>query len=448
MVQQTDDIAAILYTDLVGYAHASDPERTVSIAYDNQTRQLVETLTQQHGGHWLQALGDSAVCTFDSAVRAMQCAMEIQQRMADECDIRPRIGIHVGDVVFHANDVGTNAFFDAVNVAARVQALAESGGICISGRAHEELSAHHSMLDFDDLGEVTLEDVDAPVRVHRIKLPDTSEESREDVPAAFSEPSHPRPGQRDSRVPLISIAVLLAIALAIAVGWWFTASETTEPVADDGDAGVEVANETAEESGAEVATGDAAESSPGAVEESEAGSETDLEVSQQELELAAFGAVRDRLRNLPRRSTPPAAGRNDFSARVWTIPDPVKDNAVYHIGIEADCSCNALLFSIDGSSDAISLLFPNPFHTDGTIRGGQVQKIPSADEWILRAVGGEGIDEIVLIVADSALEFGGGDEVWSATPEQTGRVAELDQLLEKIGTLAWDSAAAPLQIVR
>ncbi len=445
MDQNTGDIVAILYTDVVGYAHVSDPERTVPIAYDEQTRNLVQSLTQQHGGNWLQALGDAAVCTFGSGVAAMQCAMEIQQRMAEECEIRPRIGIHAGDVVFQPTDVGTNEFFDAVNIAARVQALADHGGICITGRAHEELRSNQALLDFDDLGEVTLDDVDTPIQVHRIKLPASPVELSD-----FS-PVRERPAERRSLLPMVVVGV--AVLLAVAVAWLLTSSSPDEgellsdATLDSGqdsapDAVLDAALDAAPDSVLDPALEDAQ------VSDSSLDGSAVPEISLDAQQAAAFSAVRERLRSLHVNTAVGSAGRSDFSPRVWTIPDPVKDNSLYHIGIEANCNCNVLLFAIDGSADVISLLYPNPFDSEGSIQSGGVIKVPSSEQWMLRAVGGEGIDEIVLLVVDSPIEFGlSSDEAWSATPDEPERAAELETLLEAIETLGWDGAAAPLQII-
>ena len=411
MAGDTRKIVAILFTDVVGYAHVSDPERTAPIAHDEATRDLVRSLTAQHKGDWLQEVGDAVVCTFDTAIAAMQCALEIQQGIAEEFEFRPRIGIHVGDRVFRKTDIGTEEFGDAVNVATRVQELSERGGICITGRVFEELRSNQAFLDFESLGETTLKNVDAPTQVYRIKLP-----MKPVTLSEFKTARDRRPEEKRSMLPTIVISV--AVLLALGLGWLLVSStpEDTEPAEDD----VAITEST----GAETVP----DSAPIQTQ------------SEEELRAAAFQGVKEKLLNLE--------GVGDFAARVWTIPDPVKDNAVYRLGIEADCACTALLFTINGSEDEISLLYPNPFHTDGSIQAGEVLKVPSSNEFFLRAVGGEGIDEMKLIVVDRPLSLGASPgETWSATPEQAERVAELETLLATIGTLDWDSASAPLQII-
>ncbi len=414
MAADNRKIVAILFSDVVGYAHVSDPEKTAPILHDEATRKLVRSLTQQYGGDWVHEIGDAVVCTFASAVAATQCALEIQQGIAAECEFRPRIGIHVGGVAFRPADIDTNLFSDAVNVAARVQGLSERGGICITGRVHEELRSNQALLDFDDLGEVSLDNVAAPTRVYRIELPMKSVTLSEFIAAKG------RLVEKRSMVPTIVISI--AVLIAVTIGWLLVepAQEVTVERAES--TGIPESNRT--DVGAEIAP----DSAP--VEE----------VSEEEVRAAAFATAREKLRRLD--------GTRDFAARVWTIPDPVKNDAVYHVGIDADCACTALLFAIDGSAHEISLLYPNPFHRDGSIQAGEVLKIPSSGEFSLRAVGGEGIDEMKLIVVDGPLALGVWSGVaWSATPEQTERVAELETFLATIETLEWDSAAAPLQIV-
>lgn len=413
MAQDTDKIVAILFSDVVGYAHVTDPERTVPVVHDEETRNVVRAVTQRHQGEWVQEIGDAVVCTFSSAVKATQCALEIQQVIAEEYEFRPRIGIHVGDLALGAPDAGKDVFGEAVHVATRVQALSERGGICITGRIHEELRSNQAFLDFEDMGEVSLEGVRAPVQVYRVSLPEK--------PVTLSEfaTERERPDEKRSSVPVIVVSC--AVLLALVIGWLLARS------APEGTAHVVEAGGEVESARPEPVAEAVPESAPAP------------QVPEEDLRAADFASVRDRLLGLE--------GKSDFGPRVWTIPDPVKDNTPYRVGIEVDCSCTALLFAIDGSADSISLLYPNPYHLDGSIQAGEVLKIPSSGEWIMRAVGGEGIDTMTLIVVDGSIEFGGADEIWSATPDQPERIAELDALLAKIETLDWDAASAPLQII-
>jgi class 3 adenylate cyclase len=403
-----DKIVAILFSDVVGYAHVTDPEKTAPIVHDEMTRNLVRSLTQQHDGNWIREVGDAVVCTFGSAVAATQCALEIQRGVADASEFRPRIGIHIGDVEQHAADVDTDAFRAVVNVAARVQALSDRGGICITGRVHEELRSNQAALDFDDLGEASLADVEAPTQVYRINLPM--------IPVTLSEFTAARRQVEPTRSRVPMIAISTAVLLTATLGWLLvrSASQDTGPLAD----------------GAEIAQSN----------EADRDIETPDHLSEPEIRAAAFSTVREKLLGLE--------GNSDFDARVWTTPDPVKNDTVYHVEIEAGCTCSALLFAIDGSADEISLLYPNPFHRDGSIRRGQLLKVPASNEFSLRAVGGEGIDVLKLVIVDGPLELGvSAGDAWRAAPEQTARVAELATWLESIEVLDWDSATAPLQII-
>src|SRR5690242_1827465 len=118
-------------------------------------RVITDRLIASHWGRIFNTAGDSILADFASAVDAVQCAIEIQEAIAKENSDRPadqqmrfRIGIHVGDIIVQ----GDNLFGDAVNVAARLEALAEPGGICISGTVQDQIGTKLP-LSFADLGE-------------------------------------------------------------------------------------------------------------------------------------------------------------------------------------------------------------------------------------------------------------------------------------------------------
>ena len=138
------------------------------------------------------------------------------------------------------------------------------------------------------------------------------------------------------------------------------------------------------------------------------------------------------------------------SARVWTIPDPVKDNALYQVGFEAGCDCTSRVFSISGPE--IALIYPNSYQPESTVSDGKRVLIPSTPTrpFKMRAVGGEGIDVLKLLVVEGELGFPvDRSELWVATPEHPDRIEELVGLLDRLegGASRWGVATAPLQIV-
>jgi adenylate cyclase len=133
-------------------------------------RKVISGLIEQHRGHFVNAAGDSVLAEFASVVNAVQCALEIQSTLKSENASLPperqmefRIGINLGDVIVEAEQI----YGDGVNVAARLESLAEPGGICISGTVQEQIG-NKLALRYDDLGEQVVKNIAKPVRVFRV----------------------------------------------------------------------------------------------------------------------------------------------------------------------------------------------------------------------------------------------------------------------------------------
>ena len=164
-------LAAILAADVVGYSRLTEKDETGTLAALRQRREgIIEPLAAQHQGRIVKLMGDGALVEFASAVDAVQCAIELQKRMAEansELPDRPaiilRVGVNLGDVVIDGLDIQG----DGVNVAARLEAMADPGGICISGSVFEQVERHISVA-CDDLGDQTLKNISRPVRVYRV----------------------------------------------------------------------------------------------------------------------------------------------------------------------------------------------------------------------------------------------------------------------------------------
>src|SRR5262245_23846580 len=163
-------LAAILAADIAGYSTlmGADEARTVQDLKGHQA--VVLPMIGQFGGRIIDTAGDGILAEFSSVVNAVECAVAIQritaQRNADVEEARRmrfRIGINQGDVVFD----DTRVYGDGVNVAARLETLAQPGGICISRKVYEEV-AGKMQVAFVDLGEQHLKNIAQPVRVYRI----------------------------------------------------------------------------------------------------------------------------------------------------------------------------------------------------------------------------------------------------------------------------------------
>jgi len=214
-------LTTIMVADVAGYSRlmARDEEGTYArLAALN--RDLVDSATAAHGATLIKKTGDGFLAEFASVVEAMRCAIGIQQGVSERnADLRPdqhiafRIGINLGDVIVEADDI----YGDGVNVAARLEGLAEPGGIVVS-RAVRDHVRDKLQLDFEDLGEQQVKNIARPIRVFRV---------RSKGHANPASPTVRRPRVR--RAALACVAVLAA-AMALAGGWWWT-THPRSPVA-------------------------------------------------------------------------------------------------------------------------------------------------------------------------------------------------------------------------
>src|SRR5580698_9511138 len=135
-------------------------------------RRLIDSQIEQHHGRFVNSAGDSVLAEFASVVEAVNCAVDIQAGLkAENASIPPgrrmelRIGVNLGDVMVE----GAQIYGDGVNVAARLESLAEPGGICISNTVHDQVR-NKLVLSYEDLGAQSVKNIAEPVRVYRVLL--------------------------------------------------------------------------------------------------------------------------------------------------------------------------------------------------------------------------------------------------------------------------------------
>jgi adenylate cyclase len=166
-------LSAILAADVAGYSRLTsiDEEGTHAQLQDH-LRVLVDPKVAEHRGRVVKNTGDGMLAEFSSVLDAVRCAVEIQRRMAErntdiphEKRIEFRIGINIGDIIVDRGDI----FGDGVNVAARLEGIAEPGGICVSGRVLEDVQGKLDIA-FEDAGEQQLKNIVRPVSVFRAKI--------------------------------------------------------------------------------------------------------------------------------------------------------------------------------------------------------------------------------------------------------------------------------------
>ena len=173
----TRRLAAIMFTDMVGYTALTRADEARAMDLRELHSRLLRPIFAKHQGKEVKTMGDSFLVEFESALEATECAVEIQQFLhdynlssAEEGRIRLRIGIHLGDVLHDRNDV----FGDAVNIAARIEPLAEPEGVCLSEQVCAQVR-NKMRFPIVTLGKRELKNVGLPVEVFRIELPWTKE---------------------------------------------------------------------------------------------------------------------------------------------------------------------------------------------------------------------------------------------------------------------------------
>ncbi len=165
-------LTAILCADVYGYSRLMGEDEEATLSTLSSYRKLIDSLIEQHHGRFVNSAGDSVLAEFASVVNAVQCAVEIQTMLktenaniASDRRMEFRIGVNSGDVMVD----GEQIYGDGVNVAARLESLADPGGICVSRTVHENIR-NKLPLSYEDLGEQAVKNIAEPVRVFRVIL--------------------------------------------------------------------------------------------------------------------------------------------------------------------------------------------------------------------------------------------------------------------------------------
>ena len=165
-------LAAILAADVVEFSRLMEQDEAATMAMlTARRRQVLEPLVSRHHGRVFKLIGDGVLVEFGSAVDAVRCAVELQAGMAAANDELPsdrrlllRIGVNIGDVIVEGGD----RYGDAVNIAARLESLAEPGGICVSNAVYEQVRRKLDC-EFEDLGPRTVKNMAEPIHLHRLR---------------------------------------------------------------------------------------------------------------------------------------------------------------------------------------------------------------------------------------------------------------------------------------
>jgi class 3 adenylate cyclase len=232
-------LAAILATDAVGYSKhmSTDEEGTLRILAAH--RAVIDGIIEFHEGRIINTAGDSVIAEFGSPVEAVRCAVEIQDALKTRNDSLPeaqrllfRIGVNLGDVM----EKGSDLLGDGVNVAARLESIAEPGGICVSSSVYDQIAGKLD-LGFINIGTQSLKNIQRPIQVYRVE--------RGGLRMAAPSAPAPAPPSRGAPVAWAVGGALGSVLIVAAAAWYFGLLPGSRP-SDQGAADTELARARAE----------------------------------------------------------------------------------------------------------------------------------------------------------------------------------------------------------
>jgi len=172
-------LAAIMFTDMVGYTALGQRNESLSLALVEEQRKLIRPILARHNGREVKTIGDAFLVEFLSALDAVRCAYDIQRAvrefnisLPEERRVHLRVGVHLGDVVESGGDISG----DAVNVASRIEPLAEDGGVCVTRQVYDHVQNKFE-LKLASLGVKPLKNVNTPIEVYKMMMPWEAEKS-------------------------------------------------------------------------------------------------------------------------------------------------------------------------------------------------------------------------------------------------------------------------------
>jgi class 3 adenylate cyclase/TolB-like protein/Flp pilus assembly protein TadD len=221
-------LAAILAADVVGYSRlmARDEVRTLD-RLKSVLSDIVEPEINENGGRTVKLMGDGVLAEFPSVVGAAECALAVQSRLlADQADLSDderimlRIGINLGDIIVEANDI----YGDGVNVAARLESLAEPNTVYVSGAVYDQLKTKLSVA-FDFLGEKTVKNIQESIRVYRVRCERSENPNADGRPASRSRSPVPR--------KWFAVAIAALLSVATIAGYQYLNAPVPETIRQD-----------------------------------------------------------------------------------------------------------------------------------------------------------------------------------------------------------------------
>ncbi|MBL7870749.1 MAG: hypothetical protein JNM78_03985 [Cyclobacteriaceae bacterium] len=213
---QTRQLAAIMFTDIVGYTTLMGKDEHKAFALLNKNRQLQKPIIESFGGRWIKEMGDGVIASFNTASNALAAAKKIQEACRADADFQLRIGIHLGEVVFENEDV----FGDGVNIASRIESLGIAGAVLISKAIRDQVK-NNSDFQLESLGHFDFKNVSEPIEVYALSNPGFAVPKQEEMQGKLKLP----PKKSSALTWIIAIPVIAAASFSI---WFF--KDRKEPI--------------------------------------------------------------------------------------------------------------------------------------------------------------------------------------------------------------------------
>jgi len=221
-------LAAILSADVAGYSRLMEEDEATTVQTLTAYRNTITSLIQQHRGRVVDSPGDNLLAEFISVVDAVQCAVETQEllkaknsELPEDRRMQFRIGINLGDVI----EEGNRIYGDGVNIASRIEAMADPGGICISMSVYNQIKKK-LVLDYEDLGEHSVKNISEPIRVYRVPL------ERKAAPVKIAAAKKLKL-KRWHWATLAAAMVLISVAAALMIQYYVLRPAPIEPASVD-----------------------------------------------------------------------------------------------------------------------------------------------------------------------------------------------------------------------
>jgi TolB-like protein/tetratricopeptide (TPR) repeat protein len=207
MTEEKHLLAVIMFTDIAGYTAMMGENEDKALQILRKNRDIQKTSISKHGGVWLKEMGDGILARFDSVLNAILCAQEVQKQIYETNEFKVRIGIHLGDITIENEDV----FGDGVNIASRLQSIADPGGIYVSESVIRAIRARDE-IKYIMVGTVGLKNVSYPVQVYAIQGEGISVLSHQKIKELSS--SQSGKANKYRRITFLIAVIIIAIS-----GW-------------------------------------------------------------------------------------------------------------------------------------------------------------------------------------------------------------------------------------